>query len=335
MTVTDQIKILNRKIKQNESQYDLDRKAAKISALSSNNLNKYEYLTREDLGLKPSTVEQAKFEYSPLGKIFNKGLSEEDKKEGVLKRLENIKDKNDELLNTFNTTNKALKNKINIQSKNVIYDNKHSFVKYKNIGDIKELSLDSLYKKLNKFNDEIISLKNVASRKKEKKELKNKVLSNAENLYNKLYYIYKDKYNKEINSFDTKNKEKFDHTKIRLSGYQYLSEEKQEEQEEQEQQKETKTDIDKFSKYIAKKETDINEKLFRKYFGFQKPSDIFNSLIDTNDIEKSNKLVFSIIGVLKDFKEEINKMSEQERKIEKPGKIVEIVREILKFNKQK
>ena len=49
MTVTDQIKILNRKIKQNEAQYDLDRKAAKISALSSNNLDKYEYLTGEDL----------------------------------------------------------------------------------------------------------------------------------------------------------------------------------------------------------------------------------------------------------------------------------------------
>ena len=80
MTVTDQIKILNRKIKQNESQYDLDREAAKISALSSNNLDKYEYLTGEDLNLKPSTVEQAKFEHSPLGKIFNKGLSEEDKK---------------------------------------------------------------------------------------------------------------------------------------------------------------------------------------------------------------------------------------------------------------
>ena len=64
MTVTDQIKILNRKIKQNESQYDLDRKAAKISTLSSNNLDKCEYLTDEDLGLKPSIVEQAKFEYS-------------------------------------------------------------------------------------------------------------------------------------------------------------------------------------------------------------------------------------------------------------------------------
>ena len=67
MTVTDQIKILNRKIKQNEAQYDLDRKAAKISTLSSNNLDKYEYLTGKDLGLKPSTIEQAKFWIFSIG----------------------------------------------------------------------------------------------------------------------------------------------------------------------------------------------------------------------------------------------------------------------------
>ena len=93
MTLTDQIKILNRKVLQNEAQYDLDKKAAKILALSSNNLYKYEYLTGEDLGLRPSTVEQVEFEYSPLSKIFNKGLSESDKKEGLFKRVKNIKSK--------------------------------------------------------------------------------------------------------------------------------------------------------------------------------------------------------------------------------------------------
>ena len=72
MRVTDQINILNRKIKQNEAQYNLDREAAKISAFFSNNLDKYEYLSHEDLGHKPSTVVHAKFEYSPLGKILIK-----------------------------------------------------------------------------------------------------------------------------------------------------------------------------------------------------------------------------------------------------------------------
>ena len=58
--------------------------------MSSNNLDKYEYLTGEDLGLKPNTIEQAKFEYSPLGKVFNKGLDKDDQKEGLFKSLKNV-----------------------------------------------------------------------------------------------------------------------------------------------------------------------------------------------------------------------------------------------------
>ena len=121
MTVTDQIKILDRKIMQSEAQYDLDGKVAKISALSSNNLDKYEYLNVQDLGLKSSTAEQAKFEYSPLGKIFNKGLDEDkDKKEGLLKRLKNTEGKNEKQLQVIEDRRKkqldAIKN-INISSK--------------------------------------------------------------------------------------------------------------------------------------------------------------------------------------------------------------------------
>ena len=115
MTVTDQIKILDRRIKQNEAQYDLDRKAAKLSALSSNNLDKYEYLTVEDLGLEPSTDEQVKFEYPPLGKIFNKWLKEEEKKEGLFKRLKNIEDKSDKQL-------KIIGNKTDIKSQIELFD---------------------------------------------------------------------------------------------------------------------------------------------------------------------------------------------------------------------
>ena len=60
------------KIRSNQAQYDLDRQNAKISALSSGELDKYEYLTGEDLGYKPDVVQNAKFEYSPLGQVFNK-----------------------------------------------------------------------------------------------------------------------------------------------------------------------------------------------------------------------------------------------------------------------
>ena len=85
---------------QNEAQYDLDRKAVKISALSSNNLDKYEYLTGDDLDLKPSTIERTKFEYSSLGKIFNMGLDkEEDKKERLFKRLKSIENAQKGLIN--------------------------------------------------------------------------------------------------------------------------------------------------------------------------------------------------------------------------------------------
>ena len=90
MTITDHLKILDRKIMRNEAQYHLDRKAAKISALSSNNSDKYEYLSGEDLGLKPSTIEQARFEHYSLGKIFSKRLDKDDQKEELFERLKNI-----------------------------------------------------------------------------------------------------------------------------------------------------------------------------------------------------------------------------------------------------
>ena len=98
MTVTDQLKTIDNKIKANQAQYDLDRLAAKISPYSSDDLKKYEYLTGQDLGYKPSVIDKGKFEYSPLGKIFNDVLKEENKKEGLLKRVKNIGDKSEELL---------------------------------------------------------------------------------------------------------------------------------------------------------------------------------------------------------------------------------------------
>ena len=59
----------------NQAQHDLGREAAKISALSSEDLlEKYEYLTGEDLGHRPSALEKTKFEYSPLGMSFSKAL---------------------------------------------------------------------------------------------------------------------------------------------------------------------------------------------------------------------------------------------------------------------
>ena len=95
MTKFDQIKILDNKIKANKAQYMLDRKNAEISVKSSGELDKYEYLTGEDLDYKPDALMQAKFEYSPLGKTLTFGSTKEDKKEELLKRLANINKAND------------------------------------------------------------------------------------------------------------------------------------------------------------------------------------------------------------------------------------------------
>ena len=94
MTRKDQIKILDDKIKANNVQYDLERMNAEISAYSSGELPKYEYLTKKDLGYKPDAVEKVKFEYSSIGKVFTDGLAKEDKskKVGLFKRLKNIED---------------------------------------------------------------------------------------------------------------------------------------------------------------------------------------------------------------------------------------------------
>ena len=101
MTRKEQIKILDHKIKANNAQYDLDRMNAEISAYSSGDLPKYEYLTKTDLGYKPDVFEQVKFEYSPLGKVFTDGLDKSDKNEGLLKRLKNIENKSNNQLLTI------------------------------------------------------------------------------------------------------------------------------------------------------------------------------------------------------------------------------------------
>ena len=133
------------------------------------------------------------------------------------------------------------------------------------------------------------------------------MLNNVGDIYNELHYIYKNKYNKKINSLDTKNRKKLDYKKLRLTDdYLYF-----------------------------KKKPDIDNELFMKPFNFQNPSDMLKNLYQINDKEKKNKLVNVINSGLKDLKEEIKEMSEEERKIEEPDKIVKIVEEILRFTKQK
>ena len=95
MTRKDQIKILNDKIESNTNQYKIDRLNAGISAFSSGDLNKYEFLTRKDLKYKPNALDKARFEFSPLGKTFSTGLDKTAQgyqEECVIKLLKDIRD---------------------------------------------------------------------------------------------------------------------------------------------------------------------------------------------------------------------------------------------------
>ena len=130
MTLTDELKILDNKIKANQAQYDLGREAAKISALSSKDiLEKYEYLTGEDLGHRSSVLEKTKFEYSPLGMSLSKSF----KKDNV----KNIANRESD----FN------------------YDSNYKFYKfYKQYDEFEEMSLDSKYNRIKELNKLLLNL---------------------------------------------------------------------------------------------------------------------------------------------------------------------------------
>ena len=92
MTRKEQNKILDDKIESNVNQYKVDRLNAEISAFSSGDLNKYEFLTRKDLKYKPNAPLG---QTSPLGQTFSTGLDKTAQgyqEEGVIKLLKDIRD---------------------------------------------------------------------------------------------------------------------------------------------------------------------------------------------------------------------------------------------------
>ena len=95
MTRNEQNKILDAKIESNVNQYKVDRMNAEISAFSSGDLNKYEFLTRKDFKYKPNALDKARFQFSPLGQTFSTGLDKNAQgyqEEGVIKLLKDIRD---------------------------------------------------------------------------------------------------------------------------------------------------------------------------------------------------------------------------------------------------
>ena len=87
---------INDKMRDEKLLYDINREAAKISALSSGKIHKYEYLTGEDIlpSNQQQIIEQAKFTYSPLGKAFEKQIKTiEDQGEKQIDAIKDLKPK--------------------------------------------------------------------------------------------------------------------------------------------------------------------------------------------------------------------------------------------------
>ena len=162
----------------------MGREAAKIFALLSEDLlEKYEYLTGKDLGLKTSIFEKVKFEYSSLSMTL--------------------------INNTKNKTNKNKAYNKNKQTKNLIYNPQHSFAKYKDIDGYEELPVDSMYKRLNEFKKRFNKFKTLNPQTDKNKNLQEKALDDVGDLFNELYYIYIDKYNEEEYGLNSRDRKKF------------------------------------------------------------------------------------------------------------------------------
>ena len=158
-------------------------------------------MTGEDLGYKPGVVENVKFEYYPLFEVLNnKAKSKTDKRNKVVK------------------TDK--------QDKNFIYNSQHSFAEFKEVIDFKQMSLDSMHKKLLNFRKKFTGFKNFSPQTKNNEDLKAKVLGNVGEFFNELYYIYKGRYEEEKDALNKKDTKIFYCTKLKLTDdYLYESEE--------------------------------------------------------------------------------------------------------------
>ena len=189
MTIDDQIK-------SEKLQYNINREAAKISALSSGKFDKYEYLTGEEIlpSNKQQIIEQAKFTYSPLGKAFEKQIKTiEDQGEKQIKAIQSNKqqsisdnDYKDKLLISRETEifkdiyNKRL-DKLEELNNKIDYDNLEYVVERSGA------KKDSIEYNFNKIKDPTAFLNDIKKGKISIQEAKDK----QENYYNYLKKIRK------------------------------------------------------------------------------------------------------------------------------------------------
>ena len=98
--------------------------------------------------------------------------------------------------------------------------------------------------------------------------------------------------------------------------------------------KSTKDAWIKFNEWVNEKERGINSEIFQRCFSYQRPSDMLKDLYRINDKYKNSGIVHLIKSGLSDLKNEIKNISEEEKEIEKPNEITDVVKQILEFNKQ-
>ena len=335
MTLTEQVKILDGKIKANKVQYELHREAVNISALSTDELEKYEYLTGEDLGYKPDVIQKAKFEYSALGKVCNKGLNESYKKEGLLEILKNIEDKeqpkdekDDQL--TITAASDIIDKRLSPEARNLIaklsdlgktikynwlnlkVSNSRDF-DFRDYPSLKEffeaiyyinLSPEDAEGKQDEFNGILGVLDKYAPRKSESLAAKNDILINAKNLFDGREMI--------LNAF--KNK---------IFPF--------EEEEEEDTGYESRRVDDR--EYIDDVSDRIDNKLFRKYFKYKDLLGMYDELSKTKNTER-NKIQVNVIknGLVK-LNNSINNLSDDDETKDELGKITDTVNEVLELNK--
>ena len=183
--------------------------------MSSNNLDKYEYLTGVDFGYKQSVTEEAKFEHSPLRKIFNKGQDEDDdKKEGLLKRLKNIEDENEERLTLFSRVNKTSGLARNENDYNDDNDKFYFYRFYRDFQNFKNGSLDSKYSDMSKFYRALKEFKECKVITTETKEGKTRVMNNIVTRYNN----YFNSYEKTFDESALHEKEGYDPNQFKIVG---------------------------------------------------------------------------------------------------------------------
>ena len=101
-----------------------------------------------------------------------------------------------------------------------------------------------------------------------------------------------------------------------------------------EEEEESKKDVKKFIEYIENESKEIHYDLLKNYFNFVVPSALAKQLYATKDKNKNDKLVEEIRNRWSNLKGKVEKMSQNEKEIEKPDKILKIVKEILDFNKK-